>query len=106
MLVEYVLTREQLMTLLESQTTPVRKPRTGKKSISVVEAKIDLRLHAELYPPLRDGANHTVDIKRGTQGVVCGAAPNGDDYIVAFNYARHHSATAIVGRKQVIRLSA
>jgi hypothetical protein len=92
------------MTLQES-SAPVRKPRTGKKSISVVEAKVDLRLHAELHPPLKAGTNHTINIPRGTQGIICGPAPEGEGHLVIFDFGRHHSATAIVTREQVTRLS-
>ena len=82
-----------------------RKPRGTKKSLRLVETNADLHLHAEVHPPLRQGAQHTVTIKRGTQGIICGPAPNGGDgHVVAFEFGRHHTATAVVTSEQVMRI--
>lgn len=100
------------MTLMEgvgpsSSPSIRRKPRTFKTN-TVVKAKLDLRLKAELHPPLRAGVgtSHTVEICLGTEGIVCGPDPNGSEghHVVAFDYGRHHTATAVVSSEYISRL--
>src|SRR3990167_660906 len=97
-------TKELPMTFVEA-AVPNRKPRGTKQSLKLVKANDQMRVHAEINPPLKEGKAHTVDIKKGTTGIVCGPAPDGfDGHLGMVEFGKHHPATTVVAADQVSRL--
>lgn len=90
--------------MMDQNGSSRRKPRGQKQGLVLVVAKASMRVHAQLHPPLQNGALHTVEIKQDSCGIVCGPDPSDEHFVlVAFEHGENLTATASVSRDLVFR---